>query len=397
LEMLDAIISDPVFSTLRTEHQLGYVVFGWVSFHRAKEGVVGEVRVLVQGDKENPDKVEELIESTVRNITSQMAELDPKEFEMRKHSLNVQLNKKDPTMSAFAGKYWDQIWYKSYCFEREPMMLKYLNSDKFKSPAPLLDAWKRTVAPGAGQLRKKVTVKLFAQEADSLLDSLEQLPSADHGEKIFTDFATAAKWRAGEDVWPNEDICRDPLSSCTSPPITSPTECHRQRDCTWSASGEGSKGTCDAEEAKATLHWAVDGCPQEDTHEVINWAKKQMDPSGLASVRCCSNEGTSCRTHSLGCLNDKTWAEASEACADVPGFRLCTRQELNGGVCCDTGCNFNGVLVWAGPETKIKRGNRTQTLSKKIAKLEGVVDELSEKVEKLGAVEDDDEGVDERP
>merc|ERR1719498_499273 len=51
LLLLSDIIADPIFGMLRTKHQLGYVVFGYTAFR----GSVAEVRVLVQGFREDPD------------------------------------------------------------------------------------------------------------------------------------------------------------------------------------------------------------------------------------------------------------------------------------------------------------------------------------------------------
>eukprot|EP00438_Fugacium_kawagutii_P005886 Skav214421 [mRNA] locus=scaffold586:233033:236433:+ [translate_table: standard] len=68
-----------VFQILRTEHQLGYVVFGFATAHMD----ILEVRILVQGFRSSPDVVASLIDDTVRNLT-QNFQMKPEEFQVRK-------------------------------------------------------------------------------------------------------------------------------------------------------------------------------------------------------------------------------------------------------------------------------------------------------------------------
>lgn len=66
---------------------------------------------------------------------------------------------------------------------------------------------------------------------------------------------------------------------------------------------------------------------------------------GFASVRCCSNNGRRCESTSIGCLQHQTLAQASAACSRR-NMRLCSVQELDAGVCCGTGCGFDGHFIW---------------------------------------------------
>jgi len=206
LAMLGSIIDRPVFEVLRTEHQLGYVVFGYVAPHVS----IVEVRVLVQGFREGPDAVGALIESTVQNLTSKIASIDQAEFDQRKQTLRTSLAKKDMTMGAFAGRYWGQIWDDSHCFNKQQLQLNYIDSGKFNSPAPLLEAWKKAVAPSAA--RKKISVKLFgAQQPGAPATVLaKELPGA----KVITliDSTNINTQFSGESRWPHEMICKDPLA-----------------------------------------------------------------------------------------------------------------------------------------------------------------------------------------
>jgi len=66
---------------------------------------------------------------------------------------------------------------------------------------------------------------------------------------------------------------------------------------------------------------------------------------GFASVRCCSNNGRRCESTSIGCLQHQTMAQATAACSRR-NMRLCSVQELDSGVCCGTGCGFDGHHIW---------------------------------------------------
>merc|ERR1711871_700376 len=66
------------------------------------------------------------------------------------------------------------------------------------------------------------------------------------------------------------------------------------------------------------------------------------------AVRCCANDGSSCQSGDGAggsCIASATYTDA-EAICDSYGMRLCTQVELQSGLCCSTGCNFDDVAVW---------------------------------------------------
>jgi len=199
LAMITEVIDRPIFETLRTEHQLGYVVFGYAAPHAS----IVEVRVIVQGFRESPDVVATLIESTVQNLTNRIAAMDQKEFDSRKQSLRNALAKKASTMSQYAGRYWGQIWNQEYCFQKRAMQLAYLDSEEFNSPTPLLQAWKKSVSPSEN--RKKILVKLFGANGTQSVSM-----DGTAGSKLVTlvDSASVAQQMKDENYWPREFLCK---------------------------------------------------------------------------------------------------------------------------------------------------------------------------------------------
>ena len=64
-----------------------------------------------------------------------------------------------------------------------------------------------------------------------------------------------------------------------------------------------------------------------------------------AGVRCCSNDGKTCKTQKGACPGDSTYSEAFEKCSNI-GMRLCTKAELLTEMCCKTGGWCDSHPVW---------------------------------------------------
>ena len=66
----------------------------------------------------------------------------------------------------------------------------------------------------------------------------------------------------------------------------------------------------------------------------------------LGGVRCCSHDGGQCITPDTPCHT--TTFELAKGICNSKGMRICKREELDAGKCCETGCFFDGKLVWHG-------------------------------------------------
>merc|ERR1719401_2108704 len=87
--------------------------------------------------------------------------------------------------------------------------------------------------------------------------------------------------------------------------------------------------------------WVSDlGCPNEEK------GGSYVSPDTMVFTRCCSLFGDSC-THPKKCKEGKeaTYAEAMEMCMAM-GMRLCTKDELDEGVCCGTGGKCDDARIW---------------------------------------------------
>mmetsp|Transcript_123181 Transcript_123181/g.307586 ORF Transcript_123181/g.307586 Transcript_123181/m.307586 type:complete len:1041 (+) Transcript_123181:86-3208(+) len=207
LAMLSEFINRPVFEALRTERQLGYVVFGYAAPH----GSIVEIRVIVQGFRESPDVVEALIEETVSNLTSRIEKLTADEVRARRESLRTALTKPSVSLGQVAGQHWGQIWDGTHCFNKKALQLAVLDAEENSttSAAPLVAAWRRAVAPTSGH-RKKITVKLFGAGVNRIPMSAPSSAAAadERGPITLVGSEDARAKLKGEAYWPTDFICK---------------------------------------------------------------------------------------------------------------------------------------------------------------------------------------------
>ena len=75
-----------------------------------------------------------------------------------------------------------------------------------------------------------------------------------------------------------------------------------------------------------------------------------QDQSANAGVRCCAMNGLTCVTPG-DCRSENenaiivSYAEANSQC-NAFGHRLCTKDEMNSGICCGTGGQCDYYPIW---------------------------------------------------
>jgi len=113
------------------------------------------------------------------------------------------------------------------------------------------------------------------------------------------------------------------------------------------------------DEVEPTHQWQVDGC-QRGGEVIAPTCAFRTDVAATAAVRCCSLDGSSCRSvcassswgdpltpiTSLADPAAATFVEAEVECA-VQGMRLCLVSELSANLCCNSGCGADSMPVWA--------------------------------------------------
>ena len=113
LQLFSQIAKEPVFDTLRTKEQLGYIV---ASAPMVQPGSLG-FRFIVQSEKK-PDYVETRIEAFMDWLKTHLETISEEDFEKQKASLIAKKEESPKNLGEETKRYWDRITDKFYEFDR---------------------------------------------------------------------------------------------------------------------------------------------------------------------------------------------------------------------------------------------------------------------------------------
>eukprot|EP00929_Paragymnodinium_shiwhaense_P117964 TRINITY_DN8946_c0_g1_i1.p1 TRINITY_DN8946_c0_g1~~TRINITY_DN8946_c0_g1_i1.p1 ORF type:complete len:1078 (+),score=345.56 TRINITY_DN8946_c0_g1_i1:78-3311(+) len=198
--MLGKMISQPVYDTLRTKEQLGYVVFGAMMPHIS----ILELSVIVQGAKESPDVVDNRIEEVLSDFQSSLSNLTHSSFSAWKASLRSSINREDQNMAQEADRFWGQIVTGDECFSRKKLALEYL--DSFDEPTALAAEFEKFRSKP-----RKVSVRLYGAAVASDKSGVNAShPSFVHTGAVLNGDGPEEKAaaEANRGFWPRAGICQ---------------------------------------------------------------------------------------------------------------------------------------------------------------------------------------------
>ena len=111
------LLQEPAFNQLRTEQQLGYVVF--TSVHTTGHDQLKGVSMLIQSDSHTPDDVQDRMESFVQDyITNTLPAMADDEFADQKAAVVERLREKNKNMVEESSKHWSEIRKRLYRFSK---------------------------------------------------------------------------------------------------------------------------------------------------------------------------------------------------------------------------------------------------------------------------------------
>jgi nardilysin len=115
LDLVDQLMYEPCYDTLRTKEQLGYTVFSGL---RLSSGMLGFCIIVQSGGKEEigPNYVQVRIDSFLQSFKSKLQEMSDEEFEENKQALIQQKMQKDVTLGEEGEKAWEAITSRKYNF-----------------------------------------------------------------------------------------------------------------------------------------------------------------------------------------------------------------------------------------------------------------------------------------
>lgn len=149
--MIGQMIAQPIYDTLRTQQQLGYVVSGSVASRLSTM----ELRVVVQGSKEGPEEVDGRIEAVLESFGTDLQSLSHNDFLDWKDSARSMLGENDMNQDQENDRLWSAVT-NGHCFNFREKALSYL--DAMNSSDELKQTYR--------QLRespRKVSVRLYGE------------------------------------------------------------------------------------------------------------------------------------------------------------------------------------------------------------------------------------------
>ncbi|CCD67861.1 Insulin-degrading enzyme [Caenorhabditis elegans] len=155
--LIDQLIREPAFNTLRTNEALGYIV--WTG-SRLNCGTVA-LNVIVQGPK-SVDHVLERIEVFLESVRKEIAEMPQEEFDNQVSGMIARLEEKPKTLSSRFRRFWNEIECRQYNFarrEEEVALLKTIKKDD------VLELFDKKIRKDAAE-RRKLAVFVHGKNED---------------------------------------------------------------------------------------------------------------------------------------------------------------------------------------------------------------------------------------
>lgn len=152
--LLDQMLHEPAFDTLRTKEQLGYVVFsGYRRFHTSMG-----FRFIIQSER-TPSYLEERIEAFLRSYRDRLVAMTDAEFDGHKGSLRTRLLEKVKNLGMESARFWQGVEGEMYDFESA-----WLTADCVTtiSKGEMVDLFDAKIHPDA-EKRAKLAVHLVAK------------------------------------------------------------------------------------------------------------------------------------------------------------------------------------------------------------------------------------------
>lgn len=122
------ILKEPFFSKLRTDEQLGYIVYVRPSEDRG----VCSLQFAVQSERKDPQYLATRVWNFIEEFEKKLMALNILEFEKFKASILVKIREKDLNIFQEGSRYWDEIVKHRYDFNRKENNARFLKDIKLE-------------------------------------------------------------------------------------------------------------------------------------------------------------------------------------------------------------------------------------------------------------------------
>eukprot|EP00903_Cladosiphon_okamuranus_P017869 g16444.t1 len=116
LNLFTHLLRDKCYAKLRTEEQLGYIVWSGAFTHG--KGFVYSVQFGVQSNDRSPSYLDERVESFIAGFRETLTSLTKEEFAVNVRAVVESLLEKDKNLNEEASRHWKEITDRSYTFDR---------------------------------------------------------------------------------------------------------------------------------------------------------------------------------------------------------------------------------------------------------------------------------------
>lgn len=156
------IAQEPCFNMLRTEEQLGYIVFGGAR----NDNSVLALRFLIQSTKADPLFLDARIEAFLLRFEEVLISMDAETFDSNVNAVLAKYLEKDKTLFGEAARLWSEIEQGHYDFSRALQAAEVLKTLKKQD---LIDLFNAHVKVGATERRKMSVGVVSASHAEGVL------------------------------------------------------------------------------------------------------------------------------------------------------------------------------------------------------------------------------------
>lgn len=185
VELFCQVISESCFNILRTQEQLGYIVFSGVRLANGAQGV----RLIIQSDR-SPVYLDERIENFIQLTKENLEKMTDDEFKQHVEALILTKLEEPKKMSHQLELYWNEVVSHQYNFDRENIEVEEI---KKLTKQDVVDFFNRYIDP-CGPERRKLAVYICPP------DMSEDLKSEKIKDKLIEN---PYEWKSSQSLYPN--------------------------------------------------------------------------------------------------------------------------------------------------------------------------------------------------
>lgn len=157
LSLLCQLLNEPVFDTLRTKEQLGYMVFSGIRIQQMLS-----FRIVIQSES-NPGFLETRIELFLRQFSARLSTLSGDDYKKNQQSIYNKLTEKVKNLSQHTNQIWNCITGHRYEFDQRMTDATLILEITL---AELVEFYQRFIDPESTQ-RRKISLHLVAKNVNS--------------------------------------------------------------------------------------------------------------------------------------------------------------------------------------------------------------------------------------